>query len=945
MENLLKMSFIFLICILCLSCSSGRHKTSVGKISTEPSTTLASPTVSQSKPEADITRQASAIATGFDFPATNYRYTQQFNQYWSGMNPHFHLGEDVVPSVYKAYAMAEGIVRYRTALGGGWGTPGYVVILEHTLPGNIKVNTLYGHLTSLNPALPAANSATPVIKGFWIGNGFNGGSGPHLHYETRWGTLGNYNAGPGWTYELAKGILGPQLQFDPTDFIGNNRNFSNSENHGGVVIFNDKFDPNWHWGTKTFDNKWEKRNGQSFIGYDVSGPGKWWASTAYGDNSSGCLRFSLSANGTTQSQSGYGDNEGGSYSSTSGDVAESYPIWVPAGTSNLYLTFKEKYSIASGDYCSIDIVYGSNIITNVIPSYNGSSGSNWVGRVIPLSAATAVGSNGGYIKLRFRFRSDGTNCTANDASLIGWMIDNIRLVANPTTIPTVSQGDAYEPDNTSSTSKTLTPTTTTQSQSRSIRPAGDQDWCNFYATQGRTYTFYSTSIIDNYIELYNSSLTRIDYDDDDGDEYNFLLTWTAPSTGTYYIKMRGYNNSTTIGDYTFYYYCNQPSISPPAPSSITATDGIYPDKIKVEWGASSGHTGYRLYRSTNSTCPSTPYQNNIPANYYYYDDTSVTPGTLYYYWISAYNSYGESNKSGPDSGFTQSQLDAYEPDNVYNIAKWIYPYPTLLSQSRSIRPTGDQDWCVFTANQGYKYTFYSTSIIDTYIELYDSSLTMIAYNDDEGDGNNFLLTWIAPSTGTYYIKMRGYSTSTTGDYTFYYKYQQPQLQYQNYFSDLVNNPYDNVGWEIWNSSGPTWWYISTPGANGGPYSWRLGNTNGTGYGNNENDTLTSPSIKIPANSPNVYFYFLTRFQLETNFDYLRVYYSTDNGSSWSQLQSFNGYNPGNPSWTSYSYTLPSNNTSSDKYYRIKYNMTSNGSVTLLGPQIDDINVYGYTLAY
>lgn len=83
---------------------------------------------------------------------------------------------------------------------------------------------------------------------------------------------------------------------------------------------------------------------------------------------------------------------------------------------------------------------------------------------------------------------------------------------------------------------------------------------------------------------------------------------------------------------------------------------------------------------------------------------------------------------------------------------------------------GDADWYTFTATAGDQMNLKTYSIdglsTDTYLELYSNDCaTQLAYNDD-GAGNlfSFIQNFIAPYTGVYNLKCRGYGTSTTGNY-------------------------------------------------------------------------------------------------------------------------------------------------------------------------------------
>ena len=103
---------------------------------------------------------------------------------------------------------------------------------------------------------------------------------------------------------------------------------------------------------------------------------------------------------------------------------------------------------------------------------------------------------------------------------------------------------------------------------------------------------------------------------------------------------------------------------PPVPTGVSASDGAYTDKVSISWTGSSGATSYNLYRSTTSTRPSTAIKTGVTS---LYSDTTATPGTKYYYWVSAVNSAGASYSTS-DTGYRAVALalgkstDSYTAD-------------------------------------------------------------------------------------------------------------------------------------------------------------------------------------------------------------------------------------------------------------------------------------------
>ncbi|NTU79967.1 MAG: peptidase [Chloroflexales bacterium] len=107
--------------------------------------------------------------------------------------------------------------------------------------------------------------------------------------------------------------------------------------------------------------------------------------------------------------------------------------------------------------------------------------------------------------------------------------------------------------------------------------------------------------------------------------------------------------------------------------------------------------------------------------------------------------------------------DGFEGDNEYGDAKVL---DVNTSQERAICPAGDVDWLVFGGVHGKTYTVDISRMdpgIDLSLELFDSDLNSIAFNDDfynrdpanpnPGDTRPRIQIRI-PADGRYYIKVR-----------------------------------------------------------------------------------------------------------------------------------------------------------------------------------------------
>ncbi len=86
---------------------------------------------------------------------------------------------------------------------------------------------------------------------------------------------------------------------------------------------------------------------------------------------------------------------------------------------------------------------------------------------------------------------------------------------------------------------------------------------------------------------------------------------------------------------------------PPAPQELTASDGTENGKVVVTWQAVSGAVNYLVYRALSA--------DGTPAllatvEETTYEDTAVTVGTTYWYWVRACNASGCGPLAGPESG-------------------------------------------------------------------------------------------------------------------------------------------------------------------------------------------------------------------------------------------------------------------------------------------------------
>jgi hypothetical protein len=206
---------------------------------------------------------------------------------------------------------------------------------------------------------------------------------------------------------------------------------------------------------------------------------------------------------------------------------------------------------------------------------------------------------------------------------------------------------------------------------------------------------------------------------------------------------------------------------------VTASDGSYTDKVQVAWSAVSGTTSYQVYRNTSSSASGAT-QIGVPTASPY-DDTTATPGAIYYYFVKACNLAACSDFSTPDSGYRS----AAPPNDSFAgaIPLTTVPFLNSISAADATAAADDPDLTLCSRPTGTKSVWYSYTpsadrlvYLDTFGSDYDTmigvftgargSLTAIACNDDDSrspSGLNSAVSLSAIAGNTYYIVVYGFA--------------------------------------------------------------------------------------------------------------------------------------------------------------------------------------------
>ncbi len=138
----------------------------------------------------------------------------------------------------------------------------------------------------------------------------------------------------------------------------------------------------------------------------------------------------------------------------------------------------------------------------------------------------------------------------------------------------------------------------------------------------------------------------------------------------------------------------------------------------------------------------------------------------------------------------------------------------------------------------------------------------------------------------------------------------------------------NLGWT---AQSP--WAITTEASHSPTHSWT--DSPGSNYSNNRNISLTSPALDL-SGYEGVTLSFWHIYDMEPNWDYGYVEYSTNGGGTWTQVAAYTGYD--HETWTQETISLPALEGQANA--RIRFRFYSDGSQVADGWHLDDIVLSG-----
>ncbi|MBI3987618.1 MAG: VCBS repeat-containing protein, partial [Lentisphaerae bacterium] len=126
-------------------------------------------------------------------------------------------------------------------------------------------------------------------------------------------------------------------------------------------------------------------------------------------------------------------------------------------------------------------------------------------------------------------------------------------------------------------------------------------------------------------------------------------TTASPDTTYYYwVKARNSSGSSEFSSSDSGYRASALS-DLSAPASVTATDGVFTNKVRITWTSVSNATSYEVWGNVTNNTGSAMLKGETAETTY--DDTNALPGSRVYYWVKSKTAAGTSWFSTPDSGY------------------------------------------------------------------------------------------------------------------------------------------------------------------------------------------------------------------------------------------------------------------------------------------------------
>jgi len=290
-------------------------------------------------------------------------------------------------------------------------------------------------------------------------------------------------------------------------------------------------------------------------------------------------------------------------------------------------------------------------------------------------------------------------------------------------------------------------------------------------TSNGTLVVETTGSIDTYMWAYNSNMQEIESNDDGGQDYNARISLQASANQTYYFRVRGYSNSTSGSFGVSANMSGGGSASPGSTGQIELRVGS-----SLSGQISNGSEFTYMVRATANGTLVVETSGSIDTYMHAYNSSmreidvnddggqglnariavEVRANEVYYFKVRGYsNSVNGSftvsaTMAGSAPGANPSSASGRELRVGSSLSEQLNSNGEFLY---TVRPTAGGTLVVETSGD-----------LDTMMWAYDSNMRELDSNDDSGQGYNARISLTVRANETYYFKVRGYNSSTSGPF-------------------------------------------------------------------------------------------------------------------------------------------------------------------------------------
>lgn len=313
----------------------------------------------------------------------------------------------------------------------------------------------------------------------------------------------------------------------------------------------------------------------------------------------------------------------------------------------------------------------------------------------------------------------------------------------------------------------------------------DSDWFAITLQAGGTYTLTmtGTTLADPFLYLRNGLGTALASDNDSGPGLNAQITYTATSTGTYYVDARS-NPQNSLGAYTITVTGTEPDDY----AATTATTGVVTPGVPgapvsgtihaagdTDWfrATLTAGTSYRFRLTNVSLTGAHLYVRNSAGTIVTSDiDGNGNPEIVYTPTTSGSYYLDARAASATAIGTYSVAVDNVSAEDLAASTATTGSIAAGATITSTIGVAGDVDWIRVTLTAGTLYQFdgrgsatFGGTLADPLLRLLNSSGAVVRSDNNSGADNDSRLLYTAASSGTYYIAMQSTSATATGTYT------------------------------------------------------------------------------------------------------------------------------------------------------------------------------------